>query len=168
MRRTAQRGRRILLLGGLVLGIAGCAGLFHRAPPPPGDIWEAAERAEAPERRASTEMAARAENARLRGERGAARGLAEGALRIDSRNPYAYLVLARILADLGDRPGALRAASEAEARFRAEEPRNALWRERAARLHEDLERAPARASGAAPGPLDRPGRRLDPVLESGP
>ena len=101
MRRTARRGRRILVLGGLALGIAGCAGLFHRAPPPPGDIWEAAERAEAPERRASTEMAARAENARLRGERGAARGLAEGALRIDSRNPYAYLVLARILADLG-------------------------------------------------------------------
>ncbi len=109
-------------------------------------------------------MAARAEDERIRGEAGSARTLAEGALRLDSRNPYAYLVLARCQADLGNRSAALEASAEAQTRFHAEEPWNLEWQDRAARLTDDLEsRTPTRA----PTGGDIPGRRLDPVLESG-
>ncbi len=159
---------RSLLSALLLLGLLspGCA-LFGKPPErrPPADLWEAAETASTAERRASIRMAARAEDERVRGEAGSARTLAEGALRLDSRNPYAYLVLARCQADLGNRGAALAAAAEAQGRFRAEEPWNHTWQDRAARLTDDLESRPAR-----PTPTGRgvPGRRLDPVLESGP
>ncbi len=96
---------RSLLSALLLLGLLspGCA-LFGKPPErrPPADLWEAAETASTAERRASIQMAARAEDERVRGEAGSARTLAEGALRLDSRNPYAYLVLARCEADLGN------------------------------------------------------------------
>ena len=157
---------RSLLSALLLVGLLGpgCALLGKPEPRPPADLWEAAERASTAERRASIRMAARAEDERGRGEAGSARTLAEGALRLDSRNPYAYLVLARCEADLGNRGAALAAAAEAQGRFHAEEPWNHAWQDRAARLTDDLKSRPERpppTRGAAPG------RRLDPLLESG-
>jgi predicted Zn-dependent protease len=147
----------------VILGGVGCAGT---RPDAPTDLWEAADAGPSAERRASTRMAARAESERVGGQASAARMLAEGALRLDSRNPYAYLVLARALADLGDRNAALEASTEAEARFRAEQPWNTLWQERAYQLREALEED-APAVPLPTGPVAPPGRRLDPVLESG-
>ncbi len=152
----------VLLLLGLLS--PGCALFGKPEPRPPADLWEAAETASTAERRASIRMAARAEDERIRGEAGSARALAEGALRLDSRNPYAYLVLARCQADLGNRGAALAAAAEAQGRFHAEEPWNQTWQDRAARLTDDLESRPARPRPTGGGV---PGRRLDPVLESG-
>ena len=151
----------VLLLG---LLSPGCALFGKPEPRPPADLWEAAETASTAERRASIRMVARAEDERVRGEARSARTLAEAALRLDSRNPYAYLVLARCEADLGNRGAALASATEARGRFHAEEPWNHMWQDRAARLAEDL-----RSSSGRPRPTggDVPGRRLDPVLESG-
>ena len=150
----------------LLIGLlsVGCAGLWQPRPRGPADLMEAADLAADAERRASIRLAAQAEDARLRGEPATAQVLAESALRLDGRNPYAYLVLARALADAGDRESALEAATEAETRFLAEEPSNTLWRGTAARLREELAGSVAPAPGGPPGP---PGRRLDPVLESG-
>jgi tetratricopeptide (TPR) repeat protein len=98
-----------------------------------------AERTADPTRRASIHLSARAEDARLRGDLEEARVRAEQALRLDGRNPYAYLVLAEALADAGEREPALRAVLEAEAGFRAEGLAARHWRARAIRLRERLE-----------------------------
>ncbi len=157
---------RSLVTALLILALLspGCTLYGKPEPRPAADLWEAAETAPTAERRASTRMAARAEDNRVRGEVGSARTLAEGALRLDSRNPYAYLVLARCQADLGNRVSALAAAAEAQRRFHEEEPWNHAWQDRVERLTDDLEGrtpAPPPTGGGALG------RRLDPVLESG-
>ena len=105
----------------------------------PEGLRAVAERTPDPTRRASIHLAARAEDARLRGDLEAARVRAEQALRLDGRNPYAYLVLAEVLAETGDREAALRAVLEAEAGFRVEGVTARHWCERAVRLREDLE-----------------------------
>ena len=131
------------------------------APPPtpdgPEGLRAAADLDSDPRRRASTLLAARAEEARIHGEAEAARSGAESALRLDSRNPYAYLVLARTLAEVGDRDGALRMAAEAETRFRSEpgthEATTGIWVVRATRLRQALEKRvpPVPPYGAMPG-----------------
>jgi tetratricopeptide (TPR) repeat protein len=98
-----------------------------------------AERNPDPTRRASIHLAASAENARLRGDPEGARAWAEQALRLDGRNPYAYLVLAEVLAETGEREAALRAVLEAEAGFQAEGLAGRHWRKRTARLRDALE-----------------------------
>jgi Tfp pilus assembly protein PilF len=152
---------RLVRSAAVLLGLAACV-----LPPPSTDtplsIEARAELEPHPARRASIHLAAKAEDARLQGDSEAARKLAEQALSVDQRNPYAYLVLARTLAELGDWRGAYDSASEAERLFLAEEPGDPAWLERATRLREAIEqrempptslapeRMPARGSLAPP------------------
>jgi tetratricopeptide (TPR) repeat protein len=140
--RSPAAGLCLLLLG---LLCSGCLAALRPTPRTEG-LLEIAARTPDPTRRASIHLAARAEEARLRGDVEAARNAAEEALRIDGRNPYAYYVLAEVLSEAGEPRAALRAVSEAEARFRAEEPGNRAWRRRAERLRESLEREPGLSS----------------------
>jgi hypothetical protein len=119
--------------------------------PIPGRLREAADLATDPARRASLQFTARAEDARIRSDLGTGQALAGRALRLDGQNPYAYLVLARVLADMGDYAEALRTALIAEERFAAEEPWNEPWQERTAALIERLRR-----ESVAPSPAFDP------------
>lgn len=108
-------------------------------PDTPEGIRSQADRSEDPARRASLHLTARAESARLHADSDAAQTLAEQALSVDPRNPWAYLVLARTLAEVGSREEALESAFEAERLFRGEEPRDPAWIERAETLRAALE-----------------------------
>jgi hypothetical protein len=145
------------------LVVGGCLVLRPSGPVPRG-LRDAADLAEDPARRASLHLAARAEDARVRGDVDAGRALAEQALSLDGENPYAYLVLARNLADTGDRAGARRAALLAEGRFEAEEPWNRPWMEQTRALLEELREDPV----AGPPAWDTapPGTPIGPVIET--
>jgi hypothetical protein len=146
----------LLLAASLCLG---CLGALRPTPRAEG-LREIAARTADPIRRASIHKAALAEDARIRGELEAARTEAEEALRLDGRNPYAYYVLAEVLSDVGEPRAALRAVTESEARFRAEEPGNRAWRRRAERLRESLEHD---SGDPTPGSSEAPSRGMEPL-----
>jgi hypothetical protein len=140
----------------LVLALAvGCFGPLAAPSAGPRTLAEAAKAAGTPERRASIRIVERANDALHRGEVGMAQVLAERALRVDGRNPYAYLLLGQATAS-DDGPGdALRHLEQAEVLFEAEEPGARLFRARGllaqAELFEgrgDFERADARRAQA--------------------
>jgi Flp pilus assembly protein TadD len=141
----------LLLVSSLVVA---CLGALRPTAGPEG-LREIAEGTTDPTRRASIHLAALAEDARLNGDVEGARATAEKALRLDGRNPYAYCVLAEVLADAGEPEAALRAVTESEARFRAEEPGNRAWRRRAVRLRESLEEE---QGDSTPGSIEAPGQ----------
>ena len=81
--------------------------------------------------------------------------LAERALRVDGRNPYAYLVLGEAVASGDDPTAAIPQLEQAQALFETEEPESRLFRARALfaladllQQRGDLERAEARRAEA--------------------
>jgi tetratricopeptide (TPR) repeat protein len=126
----------------------------------PRSLAEAAARAPTPERRASIRLAAQAGQALERQDPGSAQTLLERALRVDGRNPYAYLVLGETLMAQGDLERARRHLEQATTLFRVEEPENAPWQAHTLRRRADLLVASGQASAAAR--LRHDAERLDP------
>jgi tetratricopeptide (TPR) repeat protein len=122
-----------------VLAVAlGCIGPLGGPSAGPRTLAEAAERAPTAERRASIRIVQRASEALQRGEVGTAQVLAERALRVDGRNPYAYLVLGEAVASGENPAAAIRHLEQAEALFEIEEPGSRLFRARALLAQADL------------------------------
>jgi hypothetical protein len=128
----------IAIVAAAALSGSGCAvpaGGYGRAP---STLAEAAQDAPTAERRASIELAQSAREALDRGDPQAAQVLAERALRVDGRNPYAYLVLGEI-SRRGERPvEALRHLEQAEALFVTEDPQSRLFRARGLEAQAEL------------------------------
>jgi tetratricopeptide (TPR) repeat protein len=109
------------------------------APPAgPRTLAEAADQAATAERRASIRMVQQASGALQRGEVGMAQILAERALRLDGRNPYAYLVLGEAVASGDDPTAAIPHLEQAQALFETEAPDSRLFRARALFAQADL------------------------------
>jgi tetratricopeptide (TPR) repeat protein len=133
----------------------GCLGPLKAPPAGPRTLAEAADQAPTAERRASIRMVQHASDALQRGDPGMAQVLAERALRVDGRNPYAYLVLGEAVASGDDPTAAIPQLEQAQALFETEEPESRLFRARALfaladllQQRGDLEQAEARRAEA--------------------
>lgn len=104
----------------------------------PLTLADAAERARAPDRRASLRLVQAANAALHRHDAEGARSLAERALRVDGANPYAYLLLGEAEAAVGDADLALANLERAESLLAAREPESQLFRSRALLRAADL------------------------------
>jgi len=114
----------------------------------PRTLAEAADEALLPERRASIRLVEQASDALRSGDVAGAQILAERALRVDGRNPYAHLVLGEAAAEDRDVEGGLRHLERAEALFRTEAPGSRLFRARGLYAQADLLEDAGRAAEA--------------------
>ncbi len=96
--------------------------------------------AELPEgrRRASVQLVDQSLDALERRELAESRGLAERALRLDGRDPYAFYALARVRLAERDPEGAAQDIDQAETLLRADEPDNERWRGKLLRLRAEI------------------------------
>lgn len=143
----------------------------------PSTLEEAAALAAEGPPRASIHLVIRAAQARERGELRTAQELASRALRIDGRNPYAYLVLGQVAAESDEEDAALRYLEQAQLLFSLTPTGQPRWIARVLRVEAELRDRAGEADEAAllrrqADSLDagggRPGSFLRPVVESQP
>ena len=165
----------------LRLVLFGC-GLACAVGPGPGSrepstFEEAAALAAEGPQRASIHLVIRAAEARERGELRTAQEIGSRALRIDGRNPYAYLVLGQLAAESHEEDAAFRYLEQAQLLFSLTPTGQPRWIARVLRIEAGLRDRAGEADEAAllrrqADSLDagrsRPGSLLRPVLESQP
>ena len=173
MRGALLAGLWVVLLGLVSACVVGPA-LDSRGP---ATLEEAAALAPEGAPRASIHLVIQADQALERGELGRAREIASRALRIDGRNPYAYLVLGQVAAESGEQDAALRYLEQAQLLFSLDPAGNTRGIARVLRLEADLRSQAGDVEGAAllrrqadalEAGEDRPGSLLGPVLERQP
>ncbi len=168
-----RRGLLIALLG---WGLA-CAVGPQPLSQEPTTLEEAAALAAEGPQRASIHLIIQAAQARERGELRPAQELASRALRIDGRNPYAYLVLGQLAAESYEEDAAFRYLEQAQLLFSLTPTGQPRWIARVLRVEAELRDRVGEVDEAAllrrqADSLDagrsRPGSLLRPMLESQP
>ena len=173
MARSALGGLLLLVLSSLLA----CALRTASDAPGPVTLAEAADQAPEGPRRASLHLVVQASESFEMGDLAAARAAASRALRVDGRNPYAYLVLGQVAAASGESDTALRYLEQAQLLFSLDATLDPHWIARVLRVEAQLRSEAGeveeaallrRQADAIESGSSRPGSVLSPVIERQP